>query len=75
MAGALETQLRRAGKGNVLGVSAYSQFSSWVGKPAMAGTAAAWQRLSAGGQDSPASRQPASSRFLSPVYCDSSQAR
>ena len=55
--GALETQLRRAGKGHVLGVSADSQFNSWIGKPAVAGTAAAiaqgldasaWQRLSAG---------------------------
>ena len=55
--GALETQLRRAGKGYVLGVNADSQFNSWIGKPAVAGTAAAiaqgldasaWQRLSAG---------------------------
>jgi SRSO17 transposase len=55
--GALEMQLRRAGKGYVLGVNADSQFNSWIGKPAVAGTAAAiaqgldaaaWQRLSAG---------------------------
>jgi SRSO17 transposase len=55
--GALEMRLRRAGKGYVLGVTADSQFNSWVGKPAVAGTAAAiaqgldasaWQRLSAG---------------------------
>jgi SRSO17 transposase len=55
--GALETQLRRAGKGYVLGVNAASQFTSWIAKPAVAGTAEAiaqglgagdWQRLSAG---------------------------
>jgi SRSO17 transposase len=49
--------LRRAGKGYVLGVNADSQFNSWIGKPEVAGTAAAiaqdldapdWQRLSAG---------------------------
>jgi SRSO17 transposase len=55
--GALEMALRRAGKGYVLGVSATSQFNSWVGKPEVAGTAeaiaqgldaSAWHRLSAG---------------------------
>jgi len=55
--GAIETALRRAGKGYVLGVSANHGFRSW-GKPqAIAGTAkeiaeslpdASWQRLSAG---------------------------
>ena len=55
--GDIEMALRRAGRGYVLGVSANSQFNSWIGKPAVAGTAeeiargldlAAWQRLSAG---------------------------
>ena len=55
--GDIEMALRRSGKGYVLGVSANSQFNSWIGKPAVAGTAeaiaqdlkpAAWQRLSAG---------------------------
>jgi SRSO17 transposase len=55
--GALEMQLRRAGKGYVLGVNADGQFNSWIGKPVVAGTAeaiakeldpSAWQRLSAG---------------------------
>jgi SRSO17 transposase len=53
----VETALRRAGKGYVLGVNANSQFNSWIGKPLVAGTAeaiaqgldaSAWQRLSAG---------------------------
>lgn len=53
----IEVALRRAGKGYVLGVGASSQFNSWIGKPAVSGTAAeiagdldlsAWQRLSAG---------------------------
>ncbi len=55
--GAVETALRRVGKGYVLGVAATSQFSSWGEKPPVAGTAAeiadqldpsAWRRLSAG---------------------------
>ncbi|CAA9423150.1 MAG: Mobile element protein [uncultured Ramlibacter sp.] len=55
--GEIEVALRRAGKGYVLGVGANSQFNSWIGKPAVSGTAAeiageldpaAWQRLSAG---------------------------
>jgi SRSO17 transposase len=55
--GEIEMALRRAGKGYVLGVSATQPFNSWIGKPAVAGTAeqiaqglepAAWQRLSAG---------------------------
>ena len=55
--GEFEMMLRRAGKGYVLGVSASHHFSSWIGKPDLAGTAkeiatelddAAWQRLSAG---------------------------
>jgi SRSO17 transposase len=55
--GELETALRRAGKGYVLGVGADSQFNSWGAKPKVAGTAeeiaqgldpAAWRRLSAG---------------------------
>src|SRR4051812_39852561 len=55
--GEVETALRRAGKGYVLGVSASHPFNSWGGKPAVAGTAeaiaadldpAAWRRLSAG---------------------------
>jgi SRSO17 transposase len=55
--GAVETALRRAGVGYVLGVTATHPFSSWVGKPPVAGTAEAiaqgldpetWQRLSAG---------------------------
>jgi SRSO17 transposase len=55
--GDIEMALRRAGRGYVLGVNARSQFSSWIGKPEVGGTAeeiareldpAAWQRLSAG---------------------------
>jgi SRSO17 transposase len=55
--GEIETTLRRAGKGYVLGVNATQPFNSWIGKPAVAGTAeeiahgldpAAWRRLSAG---------------------------
>src|SRR5512134_1436026 len=55
--GEFEMMLRRAGKGDVLGVSASHHFSSWIGKRDLAGTAkeiaaelddAAWQRLSAG---------------------------
>jgi SRSO17 transposase len=55
--GEIETALRRAGKGYVLGVNATHPFSSWIGKPPVAGTAeaiaagldpAAWRRLSAG---------------------------
>lgn len=55
--GAIEMQLRRAGKGYVLGAHATDQFNSWIGKPDMAGTAeqiaqelapGAWKRLSAG---------------------------
>src|ERR687898_1012155 len=56
--GEIEMMLRRAGKGYVLGVNASHPFSSWIGKPEVAGTAesiaedldpSAWQRLSAGG--------------------------
>ena len=48
----IETALRRAGKGYVLGVSGAHQFNSWIGKPGIGGTAeaiaqdldsAAWQ--------------------------------
>jgi SRSO17 transposase len=55
--GEVETALRRAGKGYVLGVNAAHPFNSWIGKPAVAGTAeaiaadldpAVWRRLSAG---------------------------
>ena len=55
--GEIETALRRAGKGYVLGVHATHPFNSWIGKPLVAGTAeqiakdldpAAWRRLSAG---------------------------
>jgi SRSO17 transposase len=55
--GAIEMQLRRAGKGYVLGAHATDQFYSWIGKPDVAGTAeeiaqelapGAWKRLSAG---------------------------
>src|SRR3954462_6160021 len=55
--GAIEMQLRRAGKGYVLGAHATDQFSSWIDKPEVAGTAEqiakalaseAWSRLSAG---------------------------
>jgi SRSO17 transposase len=55
--GEVETALRRAGKGYVLGVNATQPFNSWIGKPAVAGTAeaiaadldpAVWRRLSAG---------------------------
>jgi SRSO17 transposase len=55
--GEVETALRRAGKGYVLGVNATHPFSSWTGKPVVAGTAeeiaqgldpSAWRRLSAG---------------------------
>src|SRR3954447_21234186 len=55
--GALEMDLRKAGKGYVLGVASNHQFTSWIGKPEVSGTAeeimqaldaSAWQRLSAG---------------------------
>lgn len=55
--GEVETALRRANKGYVLGVNATHQFHSWSAKLAVSGTAeeiahnlgpAAWQRLSAG---------------------------
>jgi SRSO17 transposase len=55
--GRIEMQLRRAGKGYVLGAHATDQFYSWIGKPEVAGTAEqiakglppeSWQRLSAG---------------------------
>jgi len=55
--GEIEMMLRRAGKGYVLGVSAAHSFTSWIGKPLLAGTAeeiaaeindSVWQRLSAG---------------------------
>ena len=55
--GALAMQLRRAGKGYVLGVQATDRFNSWDKSPPVAGTAATiaqglapktWQRLSAG---------------------------
>jgi SRSO17 transposase len=55
--GALEMDLRKAGKGYVLGVASNQQFNSWLGKPQVSGTAeeimqgldaSAWQRLSAG---------------------------
>jgi SRSO17 transposase len=55
--GEIEMALRRAGRGYVLGVNSTQAFTSWIGKPEIAGTAeqiaqglepAAWQRLSAG---------------------------
>ena len=55
--GAIEMQLRRAGKGYVLGAHATDQFYSWIDKPEVAGTAEqitkalpseTWRRLSAG---------------------------
>jgi SRSO17 transposase len=55
--GRIEMQLRRANKGYVLGAHATDPFSSWIGKPEVAGTAeqiaqelapGAWKRLSAG---------------------------
>jgi SRSO17 transposase len=55
--GAVEMDLRQAGKGYVLGVMSDHPFNSWLGKPEVSGTAAeimqaldaaAWQRLSAG---------------------------
>jgi SRSO17 transposase len=55
--GGVEMGLRRAGKGYVLGAKATRPFNSWLGKPAVAGTAeeiargldaSAWHRLSAG---------------------------
>jgi SRSO17 transposase len=55
--GAIETALRQAGKGYVLGVNGSHPFTSWSDKPAVAGTAeeiaqalpaSAWARLSAG---------------------------
>src|SRR4051812_48479890 len=55
--GEIETGLRRAGKGYVLGVNGSRPFNSWGGKPPVAGTAegiaralpaSAWARLSAG---------------------------
>lgn len=55
--GDIEQALRRAGKGYVLGVNSNHHFGSWLGKPAIGGTAdeiakgldpSAWQRLSAG---------------------------
>jgi SRSO17 transposase len=55
--GDVETALRRAGKGYVLGVSSSHHFTSWIGKPPVQGAAeaiakvlapTAWARLSAG---------------------------
>jgi SRSO17 transposase len=55
--GEIEMMLRRHAKGYVLGVSGAHQFSSWIGKPEVVGTAeeiaedldkSAWRRLSAG---------------------------
>ena len=55
--GEVETTLRRAGRGYVLGVNSNHQFRSWKDKPPVAGTAEAiagtveasrWKRLSAG---------------------------
>lgn len=55
--GEIETALRRAGKGYVLGVAGSHHFASWKNKPLVAGTAGdiakgldvcAWTRLSAG---------------------------
>src|SRR4051794_10381704 len=55
--GEVETALRRAGKGHVLGVNGAHPFNSWGDKPVVAGTAegiaralpaSAWARLSAG---------------------------
>jgi SRSO17 transposase len=55
--GEIETTLRRAGKGYVLGVNGSHPFNSWGDKPSVAGTAeeiaralpgSAWARLSAG---------------------------
>jgi SRSO17 transposase len=55
--GEIETALRRAGKGYVLGVNGSHPFNAWGGKPLVAGTAeeiaqalpaSAWVRLSAG---------------------------
>ena len=55
--GRIEMQLRRASRGYVLGAHATDQFSSWIDKPEIAGTAEqiaqelapeAWKRLSAG---------------------------
>jgi SRSO17 transposase len=55
--GGMETALRRAGKGYVLGVNASHPFTSWGAEPPVAGTAetiagaldpAVWRRLSAG---------------------------
>jgi SRSO17 transposase len=55
--GGMETALRRAGKGYVLGVNASHPFTSWGADPPVAGTAetiagaldpAVWRRLSAG---------------------------
>jgi len=55
--GDIETALRRAGKGYVLGVNANHHFASWRSGPPIAGTAeaiaqdldpSAWKRLSAG---------------------------
>jgi SRSO17 transposase len=55
--GALEMDLRKAGKGYVLGVASTHQFNSWLRQPAVSGTAeeimqrldaSAWRRLSAG---------------------------
>lgn len=37
--GGIEMALRRAGKGYVLGVKGSDEFSSWIGKPEVAGTA------------------------------------
>ncbi len=56
-AGEIETALRRAGKGYVLGVNGSHSFNSWGDRPLVAGTAegiaqalpaSAWARLSAG---------------------------
>src|ERR1700756_4980250 len=52
--GALEMDLRKAGKGYVLGVASDQQFNSWLGKPVVSGTAEAIMQ----GLDAPAWRRP-----------------
>ena len=64
--GEIEMALRRAGKSYVLGVNATQPFNSWIGKPAVAGTAEeiaqgldppAWRRLSTGKGSCPRGRR------------------
>src|SRR6201994_721644 len=56
--GAVEMDLRKAGKGYVLGVASDQQFNSWLGKPVVSGTAEAiMQGLDASDWQPPPARE------------------